>query len=96
MLPGDVPPTPRTWACSTAPAEPNSVYQCDVITGYLEEYGYTVERYAFTDTNDVTSVAQTAADNSDVIYIPTDNTAASNTEGHCQRGAARRCPRHRR
>lgn len=29
---------------------------------------------------DVTSVAQTAADNSDVIYIPTDNTAASNTE----------------
>ena len=36
--------------------------------------------YAFTDTNDVTSVAQTAADNSDVIYIPTDNTAASNTE----------------
>ena len=25
-------------------------------------------------------MAQTAADNSDVIYIPTDNTAASNTE----------------
>ena len=61
-------------------AEPNSVYQCDVIEGYLTEAGYTVARYAFTDTNDVTSVAQTAADNSDVIYIPTDNTAASNTE----------------
>lgn len=61
-------------------AEPNSVYQCDVIEGYLNEEGYTVARYAFTDTNDVTSVAQTAADNSDVIYIPTDNTAASNTE----------------
>ena len=61
-------------------AEPNSVYQCDVIEGYLTEEGYTVERYAFTDTNDVTSVAQTAADSSDVIYIPTDNTAASNTE----------------
>lgn len=61
-------------------AEPNSVYQCDVIEGYLKEEGYTVTRYAFTDTNDVTSVAQTAADNSDVIYIPTDNTAASNTE----------------
>ena len=51
-------------------AEPNSVYQCDVIEGYLTEEGYTVARYAFTDTNDVTSVAQTAADNSDVIYIP--------------------------
>ena len=61
-------------------AEPNSVYQCDVIEGYLTEEGYTVARYAFTDTNDVTSVAQTAADSSDVIYIPTDNTAASNTE----------------
>ena len=61
-------------------AEPNSVYQCDVIEGYLTEEGYTVARYAFTDTNDVTSVAQPAADNSDVIYIPTDNTAASNTE----------------
>jgi putative ABC transport system substrate-binding protein len=61
-------------------AEPNSVYQCDVIEGYLKEEGYSVTRYAFTDTNDVTSVAQTAADNSNVIYIPTDNTAASNTE----------------
>lgn len=61
-------------------AEANSVYQCDVIEGYLTEAGYTVTRYAFTDTNDVTSVAQTAADASDVIYIPTDNTAASNTE----------------
>ena len=61
-------------------AEPNSVYQCDVIEGYLTEEGYTVARCAFSDTNDVTSVAQTAADNSDVIYIPTDNTAASNTE----------------
>ena len=61
-------------------AEPNSVYQCDVIEGYLTDMGYTVTRYAFTDTNDVTSVAQSAADASDVIYIPTDNTAASNTE----------------
>lgn len=60
--------------------EPNSVYQCTVIQDYLKDFGYNVEWYAFTDTNDVTSVAQTAADNSDVIYIPTDNTAASNTE----------------
>ena len=61
-------------------AEPNSVYQCDTIEGYLKDEGYEIERYAFTDTNDVTSVTQTACDNSDVIYIPTDNTAASNTE----------------
>lgn len=60
--------------------EANSTYQCKVIEGYLKDYGYEVTWYAFNDTNDVTSVAQTAADASDVIYIPTDNTAASNTE----------------
>ena len=31
-------------------AEANSVYQCDVIEGCLTEEGYTVARYAFTDT----------------------------------------------
>ncbi len=60
--------------------EPNSVYQCDVIEGYLKEMGYETKRFAFNDTNDVASVAQTACDGSDVIYIPTDNTAADNTE----------------
>lgn len=60
--------------------EPNSVYQIETIKGYLEEMGYTCEAYAFTDVNDLSSVTQTACDNSDVIYIPTDNTAANNTE----------------
>ena len=60
--------------------EPNSVYQVETIQGYLEDMGYTCEQYAFTDVNDLSSVAQTACDGSDVIYIPTDNTAAANTE----------------
>ncbi len=60
--------------------EPNSVYQIETITGYLEEMGYTCTPYAFTDVNDLSSVTQTACDSSDVIYIPTDNTAAANTE----------------
>ena len=60
-------------------AEPNSVYQCDVIEGYLQELGYTVARYTFTDSNDLAGVTQTACEGSDVIYIPTDNTAASFT-----------------
>ncbi len=60
--------------------EPNSVYQIETISSYLEEMGYTCTPYAFTDVNDLSSVTQTACDNSDVIYIPTDNTAASNTE----------------
>ena len=58
--------------------EPNSVYQIETITGYLEEMGYTCTPYAFTDVNDLSSVTQTACDSSDVIYIPTDNTAAAN------------------
>ena len=60
--------------------EPNSVYQVEIIQDYLEEMGYTCAQYAFTDVNDLSSVTQTACDNSDVIYIPTDNTAANNTE----------------
>ena len=61
-------------------AEANSVYQVTVIRGYLEEMGYTCTEFAFTDSNDVASVTQNAADASDVIYIPTDNTAAAYTE----------------
>ena len=73
-------PGAKTVGMLYCSGEPNSVYQCDVIEGYLKEMGYSVSRFAFTDTNDVASVAQTACDGSDVIYIPTDNTAADNTE----------------
>ena len=61
-------------------AEPNSQYQANVIRPELEAMGYTVTEYKFTDTNDVSIVTQLAASESDVIYIPTDNTAASCTE----------------
>ena len=61
-------------------AEPNSKYQVDVITGYLTDLGYETVEFTFADSNDVASVAQSACDGSDVIYIPTDNTAASCTE----------------
>ncbi len=60
-------------------AEPNSVYQIETVEGYLTEMGYTCTRYGFNDVNDLQAVTQTAADASDVIYIPTDNTAADNT-----------------
>ncbi len=61
-------------------AEPNSKYQIEVIKEYLTEMGYTCTEFTFADSNDVASVTQNAADNSDVLYIPTDNTAASCTE----------------
>ncbi len=61
-------------------AEPNSKYQDEVITGYLTEMGYTCKTYTFSDSNDLQTVVTTAANESDVIYLPTDNTVASNTE----------------
>ncbi len=61
-------------------AEPNSQFQADAIRVYLEALGYTCSDYTFADSNDVASVAQSACDGSDVLYIPTDNTAASCTE----------------
>lgn len=60
--------------------EPNSKYQADTIKPMLEELGYTVTEYTFADTNDVSAVTTTACGECDVLYIPTDNTAASCTE----------------
>ena len=61
-------------------AEPNSRYQIEEVAKYLADKGVETKEFAFTDTNDVTAVTQAAADYADVIYIPTDNTAAANTE----------------
>lgn len=61
-------------------AEPNSVYQSDVVKAELEKSGVTVSVYTFADSNDVAAVTATACDENDVLYIPTDNTAASCTE----------------
>ena len=61
-------------------AEPNSRVQVDAITPVLEGMGYAVKEFVFADSNDVAQVTATACDESDVLYIPTDNTAASNSE----------------
>lgn len=61
-------------------SEANSQYQVDTVKTALEELGYTCELYAFSDSNDLSAVTTTAASESDVIYVPTDNTVASNTE----------------
>lgn len=61
-------------------AEPNSKVQAEAFTEAASAMGYTLKEYTFADSNDVAQVVQTACDESDVLYIPTDNTAASNTE----------------
>ena len=73
-------PDAKTVGLLFCSAEPNSVYQVEQMKAYLEDMGYTCAEFAFTDVNDLASVTQTACDGSDVIYIPTDNTAANNTE----------------
>lgn len=61
-------------------SEANSKFQTDKVTAELEKLGYTVNAFTFSDSNDVANVTQNACDASDVLYIPTDNTAASCAE----------------
>ncbi len=61
-------------------AEANSQYQVDEVQKALEELGYTCKQYGFSDSNDLSSVATTAVSENEVLYVPTDNTVASNAE----------------
>ena len=60
-------------------AEANSQYQVDVVKAELEALGYTAEYYSFSDSNDLAAVVESAIATCDVIYVPTDNTVASNS-----------------
>ena len=73
-------PDAKTAGILYCSAEPNSVYQSDVVKQYLENAGLTVNVYTFADSNDVSAVTATACAECDALYIPTDNTAASCTE----------------
>ena len=67
--------------------EANSQYQVDTVQKFLEELGFTCKQYPFADSNDMQAVTQKAADESDVIYVPTDNTVANATgivDGVCR------------
>lgn len=59
-------------------AEANSLYQVEGVKAALAEKGVECNFYPFSDSNDISAVAKKAASESDVIYVPTDNTAASN------------------
>ena len=73
-------PETKTVGLLFCSAEPNSRYQIEEVAKCLEAKGIETKEFAFTDTNDVSSVTQAACDYADVIYVPTDNTAAANTE----------------
>ena len=59
--------------------EANSKYQATEVTKALKELGIEAKEYTSADSNDLASVVTTACAEVDVIYIPTDNTMASNT-----------------
>ncbi len=61
-------------------AEANSVYQAQVFEQYLEEDGIEYEEFTAADSNEIQAVVTSACESCDVIYIPTDNTMAANTE----------------
>ena len=71
-------PEAKTVGLLYCSAEANSQYQVDTVQAELEKLGLTCTQYPFSDTNDMASVTQSAVDNSDVLYVPTDNTCANN------------------
>ena len=72
-------PEAKTVGLLYCSKEANSQYQVDVVKAELEKKGITAKLYPFTDSNDLAQICTTAADNCDVIYVPTDNTVAENT-----------------
>ena len=60
--------------------EANSKVQSDVAEAELKKLGLEVTVYTFADSNDLAQVVTKACSEVEAIYIPTDNTCASNTE----------------
>ncbi len=76
----DLVPTAKKVGILYCSAEPNSAYQAKEVRAYLEGKGIKVQDYKFADSSEVAMVAEKAASESDAIYVPTDNTAASCAE----------------
>ncbi|MBQ6334756.1 MAG: sugar ABC transporter substrate-binding protein [Erysipelotrichaceae bacterium] len=76
----DLFPETKTVGIIFCSSEANSKYQVDVVTKCLEEKGISVIASSFTDSNDIAMVTEDLCSQVDVIYIPTDNQAASCSE----------------
>lgn len=61
-------------------AEPNSIFQAHLFEEALEADGLSYTEYTAADSNEIQSVVTKACDNSDALYIPTDNTMANGIE----------------
>lgn len=74
----DLFPDTQKVGCVYCSSEANSQFQVDGVKEALEAQGIECNFYSFADSNDIQAVVKKAALESDAIYIPTDNTAASN------------------
>ena len=61
-------------------AEPNSIYQAKLAQAELDKANVAWAEYTAADSNEVQSVVTKAVSECDVLYVPTDNTMANNTE----------------
>lgn len=77
---GEMFPEAATVGILFCSGEANSRFQADTITPMIEALGKSVKEFTFVDSNDIASVTANACSECDVIYIPTDNTAASCAE----------------
>lgn len=73
-------PDAKTVGILFCSSEANSRFQVNVVKGELEKAGVKVTEYSFADSNDLAQVVTKACDEVDALYIPTDNTCATNTE----------------
>ena len=73
-------PDAKTVGILYCSAEPNSAYQAKKFEEALEKDGIKYKEYTAADSNEIQSVVTSAVDECDALYIPTDNTMASNTE----------------
>lgn len=73
-------PEAQTVGILYCSAESNSKYQADLFEAELEADGISYKEYTAADSNEIQSVTQNAVEECDAIYIPTDNTMASNTQ----------------
>ena len=76
----DLFPETKTVGIIFCSNEANSKYQVEVVSKELEAKGVTVKTASFTDSNDIAMVCEDLCSQIDVLYIPTDNQAASCAE----------------
>lgn len=73
-------PEAKTVGILYCSAESNSKYQAELFETELEKDGIEYKEYTAADSNEIQSVVTNVVSECDAIYIPTDNTMASNTQ----------------